>query len=67
MRTRLEYTEGYWWKRKADNLCVRTAYLAEGTSTDEWEQITDAEKDALDMEQEELEDSESLKIITGNE
>lgn len=68
MRQTLQYEEGFWWKRKSDNFCCRCAYLAEGTYTDEWEQITDAEKDALDMEQEELSDTEALNIITqGNE
>ena len=62
MRQTLEYTEGYWWRRKSDNLCFRNAILADWDSLDNYEQITDAEKEALDDF--ELTDAQALDIIT---
>lgn len=59
---RLEYTEGYWWRRKSDGFYFRCAYLANWDSADNYELIPDEQHD---MEVEDITDKEALEIITG--
>lgn len=65
MREELQYTPGHWWHRKGTNECFRNAFLGEWDSRDNYELITDAEKEQYDDE--ELTDAEALQIITSHE
>lgn len=59
-RIELKSTVGHWWHRLTDNTFHRNLFLGDWDSSENYQQVTDIEKE---LDSEDLTDTETLDII----